>query len=216
MRALLDERGKHRGLLFTPAQWATCGQVYRVERSVRRLADDRGRMRRVSRTVLLEGVTCDAAGDRLGCGRSCPLMYRDEWLEPAAPEQPHAAAPVTRWARVRSLEQIRATLDGSGRCDGLSFSPEMARFAGRRLPVVRALPRVFELDRWTRTRSPVYVLEGARCTGAVLGDAGPCDRACSLLWHERWLQLEPAQASAGPGVGAPADPSGRPEANHSR
>ena len=64
--------------------------------------------------------------------------------------------------------------------------------AGRRLRVVRRLSRVFELDRWTPPRAPVYLLDGARCTGAVLGDLGPCDRGCALMWHGDWLELDPA------------------------
>jgi hypothetical protein len=66
----------------------------------------------------------------------------------------------------------------------------MARFAGQRRRVLRRLPRVFELDRWTPTRAPVYLLEGVHCCGTTLGDEGPCDRACTLLWHGDWLALE--------------------------
>ncbi|MBS1118414.1 MAG: cellulose biosynthesis (CelD)-like protein, partial [Deltaproteobacteria bacterium] len=58
LRATLDEHAKTRGLAFVPAQWRTCGGVFRVARHVRRLRDDRGRFRPVSRTVLLEHVDC--------------------------------------------------------------------------------------------------------------------------------------------------------------
>jgi len=177
-----------RGLKFTTVQDATIGHVYKVERHVRRLRDDHGRYRAIDRTVLLEGVDC---GDPpLGCGRHCPMMYRDEWLEAA--EAPHEAQPVKKLphARVKNLGEIHATLDLAGRRDGLTFLPEMAAFAGKRLPIVEKIDQVFELDRWIATSHPLYILGGAHCTGAVLGARGPCDRACALLWHQDWLVIE--------------------------
>lgn len=188
----LDEHKKLRGLVYVPAQFATCGRVYRVDRRVRRIRDDAGQLRPVSGTVLLEGVTCDGHGEGLGCGRHCPLMYRDEWLEPAdpPPEAARESVEVSAWARVKTVAEIEATLDEHRQRDGVTFMAEMARFAGQRLPVVRRLERVFEIDRWTPPRGPVYLLEGAFCVGRELGDEGPCDRACALLWHGDWLTLE--------------------------
>src|SRR5262249_35770182 len=88
LRETLDARDRTRGLLFTEAQWQTAGKVFRTARQVRRLRDDHGRFRPVSRTVLLEGVDCSGEDHTVkGCGRHCPMMYRDEWLEPA--EAPH-------------------------------------------------------------------------------------------------------------------------------
>jgi CelD/BcsL family acetyltransferase involved in cellulose biosynthesis len=191
IRATLDGDDKLRGLAFVPAQWSSCDRTYRVHKQTRRLVDDDGKMRAVSRTVLLDGMTCDGHGEGLGCGRHCPLMFRDDWLEPAeGPSEVPGEPEATAWARVRPLAEIRATLDDDGKTDGVTFMDEMGRFAGKRLPVVRRLPRVFELDRWTPTRGPVYLLEGAFCKGAAMGDDGPCDRACALLWHGDWLELE--------------------------
>jgi hypothetical protein len=192
VRATLDAKSKLRGLVFVPSQFESCGNVYRVQKSTRRLLDDHGEMRAVSRTALLEGVTCAGNGGDLGCGRHCPLMFRDEWLEPAdTPREERAAPQAERWVRVRPLAVIEKTLGRDGRHDGLSFMTEMRRYAGRRLSVVRRLERVYELDRWSPTRAPIYLLEGASCTGMALGGAGPCDRACALMWHEDWLDLEP-------------------------
>jgi hypothetical protein len=73
----------------------------------------------------------------------------------------------------------------------------MARYAGRRFPIANKLTRVFEYDRWIETRAPVYILDGLHCAGEVLGDRGPCDRACSLMWHEDWLVLEPVTQGGG-------------------
>jgi hypothetical protein len=70
------------------------------------------------------------------------------------------------------------------------FVPEMASYAGRRFRVMQKLGPVFENDEWRPTRAAIYLLEGLHCSGAILGDAGPCHRACALLWHEDWLELD--------------------------
>jgi Acetyltransferase (GNAT) domain len=193
VRATLDGKDRLRGLGFVPSQWAECGEVRRVEKSVRRIRDDRGRLRPVARTVLLDGVTCAGHGtEPAGCGRHCPLMFRDEWLEPSeAPRREPPGPSLARHARVRDLDEIRLGLDLHGRRDGLGFSPEMGAYSGKRFRIVSRLPKVFEYDHWVEPRAPIYILEGLACSGAVLGDKGPCDRACALLWHQDWLELEP-------------------------
>ena len=197
IRATLDTRSKTRGLEFGRQQWPTCGKAYRVTKVVRRIIDDGGTYRRVSRTVLLEGVHCDALGPSTGCGRECPMMYRDEWLEPA-PENtvptapPHAAPDVAareRRARVRSAEEIRRTLDPLGRRGSLLFMPEMARLAGQEIIVTPRLERVFENGIWIDVHEDVLLSRGHVCTGAILGAAGPCERECLLLWHRDWLEF---------------------------
>src|SRR5678815_820979 len=128
LREVLDDRDRTRGLLFTQAQCETAGNLFRVAKQVRRLRDDHGQFRPISRTVLLEGVDCSGHGtEPAGCGRHCPMMYRDEWLE-AAPA-PHGSAPqsaVASHARVRGVEEIRAGLDLRGRREGLTFMPDIA------------------------------------------------------------------------------------------
>ncbi len=191
---ILDDHDKTRGLAFVPVQWEECGRVLRVARHVQRLRDDRGRFRAVARTVLLEGSTCAGHGtEPAGCGRHCPLMYRDEWLEPAtAPTRDAGPGPHRRHARVRAFDEIAAGLDAFGRRDGVTFMPEMAEHAGKRFEIAGQLGEVFEHDRWTPPRARVFILAGAHCTSALTGDKGPCDRACALMWHEDWLLLEPA------------------------
>jgi CelD/BcsL family acetyltransferase involved in cellulose biosynthesis len=191
IRATLDGDDRLRGLQVVPAQWSTCGLVFRVAAHVQRIRDDHGRYRAVARTVLLEDVDCSyGARGPGGCGRHCPLMYRDEWLEPAAP-RPTVASPIApvRYARVRDIDEIYAGLDPFGRRDGITFMPEMAALAGRRLPIAGTLDRVFECDAWVSPRAAIYMLEGVHCTGAVCGEER-CDRACTLMWHEDWLVIE--------------------------
>lgn len=192
IRATLDARGKLRGLAFVPQQFAYCGGVFRVQRHVRRICDDAGRFRTIARSVILEGADCGGhEPEPAGCGRRCPLWFRDEWLEPIeAPARPPPGRDLGRHARVRTLDEILATLDLHGRHDGVSFMPEMAALAGKRFAIVEAVRAVFELDRWAPPRGRIYLLDGTSCSGATVDAEHPCDRACALLWHEDWLLME--------------------------
>lgn len=188
--ATLDANAKTRGLLFSRQQWGYCDRVARVSKVVRRIVDDHGRMRAVARTVLLDGVDCDGVDGHEGCGRLCPLMFRDEWLEPAAAPAAQPPPPQRREVTIRSLAEIRATLDWRGRRGGLLFMPDQERFAGQRFRIVRKLDRVIEADREDAiVREPIYVLDTPRCAGSAFGADGPCDRGCGLLWHGAWLDL---------------------------
>jgi hypothetical protein len=201
IRATLDERSRLRGLEFGAQQWQSCGLAFRVSKVVRRIIDDGGTLRTVSRTVLLDDVHCGGEQEDVGCGRLCPMMFRDEWLEPASfsdKEDPgrgeRATAnepdPTLGFARPKPAAEIRRTLDFLGRRDNLLFMPEMARYAGQRFRVFRRLDRLWELERWVEVPSPLYILDEMRCTGDVLGADGPCDRGCHLLWHQDWLDFE--------------------------
>src|SRR5258708_2073567 len=150
IKRTLDTQSRLRGLLFLPYQWAYCRKVYRVQRVVRSLIDDEGIFRPVSRTILLEGVTCPSEPGEEGCGRDCPLMFRDEWVEPAEAPADVAPAPEvepengTVYVRVRSAQEIKASLDGNGKREGLLFMPEMYHWAGMRFRVARKISAVFE------------------------------------------------------------------------
>ncbi|GAA2146216.1 hypothetical protein GCM10009760_35710 [Kitasatospora kazusensis] len=190
IRATLDERDRHRGLWFTGGQWSFCGRTYQVEHVVRRMVDDHYRMRSLSTTTTLAGATCLGADGRQGCGLACALLFRDAWLEPS---EPAAAEPRDSGvhAIVRTLPEIQATLDRSGRLHGVPFQPGMARFAGTRQRLMTQVQHG-ALAWWQR---PVggnwYILDGLRCKGEPLPVTG-CDRQCGLLWHESWLRLEGA------------------------
>lgn len=192
IRRTLDGTYSLRGLLFTLGQWSTCSKVYRVSKHVLRIIDDRETMRSVSRTVLLNDVDCGAATGAEGCGRFCPMMYKDDWLEHAEPPLEDAQPIETpkKHARVRPAEEIVKGLDLLGQRDGLLFYPEMAQYAGLRFPIFRELSKLFEYYRWVDTKKPFYILEGLNCTGEILGHDGPCHRACRMLWHSDWLEID--------------------------
>jgi len=75
----LDDKGKYRGLIFTPEMRKHCEKRYRVYKRLERMFDEYHKsQRRVNNTVLLQGVVCEGAG--IGCDRSCFLYWREVWL----------------------------------------------------------------------------------------------------------------------------------------
>jgi len=55
---------------------------------------------------------------------------------------------------------------------------------------VHQVPRVYEHGETVPTRAPLYILEGAHCSGAALAPKESCDRSCALMWHQDWLSLD--------------------------
>ncbi|HXZ82187.1 MAG TPA: hypothetical protein VED84_00360 [Acidimicrobiales bacterium] len=197
IRTTLDDDDQLRGRKFTAHHWPYCGLTYQVERVVRRRPDHSHRMQEVSETVALAGAICDAPDGSPGCGRACSLYFLDEWLEPSSKDrtEPRVFGPT---AKVRSFEEIAATLDARGRLDGISFSPEMIEFTGQEFPIVRQIADLdVELPSWKQPRGAFYALDGVRCSGAPRGSGG-CDRNCALMWHRSWLEIDEPTAPAAP------------------
>jgi hypothetical protein len=107
----------------------------------------------------------------------------------------------SRWAlrrgdrvRVRSRDEILASLDTDGTLDGLPFMPEMLEYCGRELPVQARADKTCDTINATGTTRALLDtvhLAGARCDG---GAHGGCQAGCLLFWREAWL--EPAGATA--------------------
>ena len=70
------------------------------------------------------------------------------------------------------------------------FMPEMYNYSGQRYPVLQKIERVWGPGLYLPTKEPVYLLEGLHCSGSVMGEDGPCDRGCRLIWHEDWLRFD--------------------------
>ena len=91
------------------------------------------------------------------------------------------------WIRVRSKEEILATLDSKGRLEDMPFMPEMLQFCGQRFQVSK---------RAHKTCDPVNGLESRRMPNAVHLDNLRCDGSahdgcqagCLLFWKEAWLE----------------------------
>jgi hypothetical protein len=104
--------------------------------------------------------------------------------------------------RVRSREEILASLDADGSLGGLPFMPEMLRFAGLEFPVHARADKTCDtvnMSGTSRQMDDTVHLTGLRCDGSAHGG---CQAGCLLFWREEWLE-RPAE---------PAEPPSRPPA----
>jgi hypothetical protein len=89
--------------------------------------------------------------------------------------------------RVRSQEEILATLDRWRSLKGCGFLKEMAGYCGTTQKVLKRVERfIDERDYRLKKASGIVLLEGVLCSGT--GTTGRCDRACFFFWREEWLE----------------------------
>jgi len=91
--------------------------------------------------------------------------------------------------RVRSLQEIQATLNPWGELRGCSFMEGMAPFCGTTQRVCKCVERFMdERNYQMRKARGIVLLEGVFCEGT---DAlGRCDRSCLFFWREEWLEKD--------------------------
>jgi hypothetical protein len=99
--------------------------------------------------------------------------------------------------RVRSAEEIAATLDADGALDALPFMPEMAAFGGRTFVVRSSAHKTCDSVSYTGLRSmdTAVHLEGLHCDGSAHGG---CQSRCPLYFKDAWLEPVPAAERDGP------------------
>jgi len=88
--------------------------------------------------------------------------------------------------RVKSLAQIKETLDADGKHQHLLFAPAMADFCGREMRVQNRVDKII-LEGTPRQREikDTVLLEGAMCDGIC---HRMCPRRSLLFWRECWLE----------------------------
>ena len=88
--------------------------------------------------------------------------------------------------RVKSLDQIKATLDADGKNQKMLFAPAMADYCGQVMKVRDRVEKIV-LEATTRQRriKDTVVLEGAVCDGVC---HRMCPRRSLLFWRECWLE----------------------------
>ena len=97
---------------------------------------------------------------------------------------------------VKSLEEIRATLDERGKNRGLLFTDDMKGYAGKQFRVFKRVESIFlEESKQRRTLKNTVLLETVYCPGITFR----CDRSCFLSWKEVWLRRIPAAEERQPG-----------------
>jgi hypothetical protein len=91
--------------------------------------------------------------------------------------------------RVKSKEQILATLDRKGRNRGLSFDSEMLKYCGQRARVLRRVDHIIEepTGRMLHLPGDCIVLEGVICAADY---HQYCPRSIYPYWREIWLERE--------------------------
>jgi hypothetical protein len=94
------------------------------------------------------------------------------------------------WVRVKSLEEIQATLDRWRELKGCAFLENMTQYCGTDQQVLRQLERFLdERDYKVKKCRGVVLLKNVICTGTPV--FGRCDRSCFLFWRVEWLQRIP-------------------------
>jgi hypothetical protein len=90
--------------------------------------------------------------------------------------------------RVRSLEEIEATLDEKGKTKGCTFIKAQQKYCGSVQRVFKSLERfVDERDFNVKKCKGMVLLEGVMCDGS--DTFGRCDRSCLIFWREEWLEM---------------------------
>ncbi len=89
--------------------------------------------------------------------------------------------------RVRSEEEIKASLSAWGELKGCLFMDAQRQYCGTTQRVLKPVERfVDERDYRVKKAKGVVLLEGIICGGTP--DYGRCDRACFYFWREEWLE----------------------------
>ena len=103
------------------------------------------------------------------------------------------------YVRVRSQQEIMATLDDNRKNRGLTFDVEMVPYCGRTFRVLRKVEKMVDerTGRMIRPPSACLILEGVTCSGCLSHKRLFCPRAVYPFWHEIWLRrVESRRAGA--------------------
>ncbi len=88
--------------------------------------------------------------------------------------------------RVRSEEEIRATLNTWNELKGCMFMDAQRQYCGTAQRVLKSVERfVDERDYRVKRAKGLILLDALICEGTP--DYGRCDRACFYFWREEWL-----------------------------
>lgn len=105
-------------------------------------------------------------------------------LDAFVPSEPLKAGDLVR---IRSEEEIGATLNHLGQLRGCSFMSVQAPYCGTVHRVLKSMERfVDERDLRVKKCKGLILLEGVMCEGTT--DFGRCDRSCLMFWREEWLE----------------------------
>ena len=91
------------------------------------------------------------------------------------------------WVRVKSKEEIEATLNAFKEYKGCAFLDDMYQYCGTTQRVFIKVERFLdERDYKVKTSKGLVYLENLFCTGTKV--FGRCDRRCFFFWRMEWLE----------------------------
>jgi hypothetical protein len=92
--------------------------------------------------------------------------------------------------RIKSLEEITATLDARGFNRGLWFDTEMAKFCGKSYPVSKRVTRILneKTGKMMHFSNPCVVLDDVACRAETTKYRLFCPRSNLIYWREIWLE----------------------------
>jgi hypothetical protein len=93
--------------------------------------------------------------------------------------------------RVKSLEEIKKTLNKDHKYQGLSFFAPMEKFCGGTYFVRKRVEKIFNERKWKMSKiKNVVLLDGVFCNGigGIEKEWDGCDRNCYIWWKEGWLE----------------------------
>lgn len=89
--------------------------------------------------------------------------------------------------RIRSLEEIKTTLDHFNELHGCAFLLQMHQFCGTEQKVFKIMERFLdERDYKVKKTRGLVLIENNYCNGTPV--FGQCDRSCFLFWRAEWLE----------------------------
>jgi hypothetical protein len=94
------------------------------------------------------------------------------------------------WVRVKSYNEILATLDANNKNRGLQFDAEMVPYCGHSFRVLRRVNKILneKTGRMTDFKTPSIMLEGVVCESRYSECRLFCPRSIYSYWREIWLE----------------------------
>ena len=198
--ATLDRWGLLKGCGMMDHMWQLCGTTQRVLKRIDQFVDERNyKLKKCKGMVALENVLCIGTKDFGICDRSCFFFWREEWLEKIDDEEAASLQNINtlniqnktifdrELVRIRSRQEIEATLDFDLQLHGCKFLEEMWKYCGTTQSVFRNVSRILdERDYLAKNCKGLMILEGLICDGTK--SIGRCDRSCFYFWRIEWLE----------------------------
>ena len=102
------------------------------------------------------------------------------------------------WVRVKSYEEIRATLNTDGANRNMRFDAEALPYCGRTFKVHSRVEKFIDepTGRLTTMKTPAVILEGVFCQCHYSPKRMGCPRSIYLWWRENWVERAEQQQVA--------------------